>query len=190
MDKAEEIDDRALIGRCQQGDKASFGQLVEKYMKRAYFTALGLVGDHEVALDLSQDAFVRAYRSIHKFDADRNFFTWYYQILRNLCFNYWRDHARHARPFSEIGNGEIESIIDLAQDSEKLAEQNEMKVALWRAMNELRPHEREIIVLKDFQELSYQQIAEALNCPIGTVMSRLFTARKALKQKLEHFFDD
>ncbi|MDZ7335742.1 MAG: sigma-70 family RNA polymerase sigma factor [candidate division KSB1 bacterium] len=190
MNKAEENEDHALIELCQRGDKASFGKLVEKYMQRAYFTALGLIGDHEIALDLSQDAFVRAYRSIHKFVPEQNFFTWYYQILRNLCFNYWRDHARHARSFSEIGALDIETIVDTDQNSEKLAEQNEMKQALWQAMNELKPHEREIIVLKDFQELTYQQIAEALNCPIGTVMSRLFTARKALKQKLERFFND
>ncbi len=186
----EENDDRALIRRCQQGDTASFGRLVEKYMKRAYFTALGLVGNHEAALDLSQEAFVRAYRSIGTFAADRHFFTWYYQILRNLCFNYWRDHKRHACPFSEIGDIDLEAIIDAGQSSETLAEQNEMRQAVWQAMDELKPHEREIIILKDFQDLSYQQIAETLNCPIGTVMSRLFTARKALKQKLERFFND
>jgi len=131
---ADENDDHALILRCQRGDKASFGRLVEKYMKRAYFTALGLVGAHEVALDLSQDAFVRTYRSINKFDADRNFFTWYYQILRNLCFNYWRDSARHALPFSTIADKQIDSIIDSSQDSARQVEQNEMKDAIWKAM--------------------------------------------------------
>jgi RNA polymerase sigma-70 factor (ECF subfamily) len=190
MTKDDEIDERAIILRCQNGDKQSYGCLVEKYMKRAYFTALGLVGVHDGALDLSQEAFVRACRSINKLDADRKFFTWYYQILRNLCFNYLRDSARHARPFSAIGDSQIDAIIDSSQDSSWQAEQNEMKEAVWKAINELKPHEREIIILKDFQEMSYNEIAESMACPLGTVMSRLFTARHALKQKLESYFND
>ncbi len=190
MTNDDEIDERSIIIRCQTGDKQCYGHLVEKYMKRAYFTALGLVGSHEVALDLSQDAFVRAYRSINKLDTDRKFFTWYYQILRNLSFNYLRDRARHARPFSEVGDHQIETIIDSSQDSSLQVEQNEIKQALWKALDALKPHEREIIILKDFQEMSYKEIAESLDCPIGTVMSRLFTARKALKSQLENFFND
>ena len=190
MTKDDEIDERSIILRCQKGDKQIYGRLVEKYMKRAYFTALGLVGIHDGALDLSQDAFVRAYRSINKLDANRKFFTWYYQILRNLCFNYLRDNARHARPFSEIGDNQVDAIIDSSQDSSLEVEQNEMKEALWKAMDTLKPHEREIIMLKDFQEMSYKEIAESLDCPIGTVMSRLFTARQALKSKLESYFND
>jgi len=190
MKTEDEIDERSIILRCQKGDKQSYGRLVEKYMKRAYFTALGLVGVHEGALDLSQDAFVRAYRSINKLDADRKFFTWYYQILRNLCFNYLRDIARHARPFSDIGDNQVDNIIDSSQDSSLQVEQNELKEAIWNAMDTLKPHEREIIMLKDFQEMSYKEIAESMDCPIGTVMSRLFTARKALKNKLESYFND
>lgn len=190
MTQEDEIDERAIILRCQNGDKQSYGFLVEKYMKRAYFTALGLVGVHEGALDLSQDAFVRAYRSISRLDADRKFFTWYYQILRNLCFNYLRNSARHARPFSQVGENEIDNIIDSSPDSSSQVEQQEMKDAVWKAMDELKPHDREIIILKDFQELSYKEIAESMACPIGTVMSRLFTARQALKSKLESYFND
>ena len=190
MKAEDEIDERSIILRCQKGDKQIYGFLVKKYMKRAYFIALGLVGIHECALDLSQDAFVRAYRSINKLDANRKFFTWYYQILRNLCFNYLRDTARHARSFSDIGENQINDIIDSSQDSSLQIEQNELKEAVWNAMNSLKAHEREIIILKDFQEMSYKEIAESLNCPIGTVMSRLFTARQALKNKLESFFND
>lgn len=190
MTKEDEIDERSIILRCQNGDKQSYGRLVEKYMKRAYFTALGLVGVHEGALDLSQDAFVRAYRSINRLDANRKFFTWYYQILRNLCFNYLRDTARRARPFSQVGENQIDNIVDSSQDSSLQVEQQELKEAVWNAMDELKPHEREIIILKDFQEMSYKEIAESMDCPIGTVMSRLFTARQALKNKLESYFND
>jgi RNA polymerase sigma-70 factor (ECF subfamily) len=188
MEQDRELDEHAVILKCQNGDKQAYGMLVKKYMKRAYFTALGLSGSHEGALDLSQEAFVRAYRSISKLDAERKFFTCYYQILRNLCLNYLRDRGRHARPFSEIGETQLNGLIDESQDATTQIEQGEMREALWKAIDTLKPQEREIIILKDFQEMSYKEIAESLACPIGTVMSRLYSARRALKTKLERYF--
>jgi len=188
--KEDEIDERSLVLRCQSGDKHAFGELVRFYMKRAYFTALGLVGSHDSALDLSQEAFVRAYRSIRKLDADRKFFTWYYQILRNLCFNFIRNSARHAKSFSEIGDYQLQHLVDDTPNAAVIAESNEKKEIVWKAMNRLKPMDREIIILKDFQELSYKEIGEVLSCPAGTVMSRLYHARQALKSKLERYFDE
>ena len=176
--------ERDAIIKCQNGDRQAFGYLVKKYMQRAYYIALGFIGSHESANDLSQEAFLRAYRAIKRFDPDKRFFTWYYQILRNLCFNFNRDKARHARPFSEIEENQIARIPD-AIDTEKVVERNETRKLVWEALNELKPKDREIIVLKDFQDLSYKEIAEMLSVPIGTVMSRLYYARAALKAKLE-----
>lgn len=181
------IDDRAVILQCQRGDKQAFGLLVNKYMKRGYFCALGFVKTHEVALDLSQEAFVRAFKAIKKFDTKRNFFTWYYQVLRNLCLNSLRDRARKARPFSEVGRSLLETVPDSRKDALQELQQEELKEQVWRALDSIKPHEKEIIILKDFQECSYKEIAELLNCPIGTVMSRLYSARKALKTKLEGY---
>ena len=180
--------DTQAIALCQQGDRQAYGFLVERYKERAYYSALGIVGSHDAALDISQDAFVRAYRAIKRFDTGKQFFTWYYQILRNLCLNFVRDKKRHARSFSEIDDHKIKSISDDSQDAAYRVEQNELKQALWNAMDDLKPHEREIIVLKDFQDSSYKEIADILDIPIGTVMSRLFNARKALKAKLERFY--
>jgi len=180
----EDIDEKSVILRCQNGDKQAYGVLVKKYMKQAYFTALGLVGSHDNALDLSQEAFVKAFRSLDKFDANKKFYTWYYRILRNLCFNYLRDKARHARTFSEMGAGIFE-ILDKTQDVSQELEREEVKRAVWKGLAMLKEYEREIIILKDFQEMSYKKIAEILDRPIGTVMSRLYNARKALKVKLE-----
>lgn len=180
-------EEREAILQCQKGNKQAYGYLVKKYMKRAYFIALGFVGSHENALDLSQEAFVRAFRAIGRMDVNRKFFTWYYQILRNLCFNFLRDRARHARPFAEISDMELRTIPDKTENAEEILERKEIQEAVWKALDELRPHEREIILLKDFQDLSYKEIAEVLNCPIGTVMSRLFNARKALKTKLKRY---
>ena len=83
--------DRELILRARSGERAAFGELVQRYMRRAYYAALGLVGSHEDALDLSQEAFARAYRARERIDPDRQFYTWLYQILRRLCFNHVRD---------------------------------------------------------------------------------------------------
>jgi len=185
-----EFDERALILDCQHGDKSAFGFLAKKYLQRAYHIALGLTGTHESALDLSQEAFVRAYRNIQQLDPQRKFFTWFYQILRNLCFNYLRDQQRHATAFSEIGEEVLETLSDQDADSAVNLEQAEMQELVWKALNSLKPQDREIIILKDFQELSYKEIAEYLDCPGGTVMSRLYHARKALKIKLEGYYHE
>jgi RNA polymerase sigma-70 factor (ECF subfamily) len=184
--------DERLVTRCQAGDIQAFGILVEKHKQRVYYTALGLLGSHEDALDVSQEAFVRAYRSIAKFQSRRSsFFTWYYQILRNLCFNFVRDRAKHARAFSEIDarRQPLAEIVDAGGDPSVIAERNELKAAVWRAINALKTHDREIIILRDFQDLSYTEIAETLNCPLGTVMSRLFGARRQLKEKLAGYLE-
>ncbi len=182
--------DSWLISRCQAGEVQAFGVLVEKYKQRAYYTALGLVGAHEDALDISQEAFVRAYRSVAKFQPGKSgFFTWYYKILRNLCANFLRDRAKRARPFSEIDESKksLSEIPDENYDPTVIAERNELKDAVWRAISSLNGPEREIITLRDFQEMSYKEIAAALDCPIGTVMSRLFNAREHLRKKLNGY---
>jgi len=131
---------------------------------------------------------LRAFRAIKRFESGKKFFTWYYQILRNLCLNFIRDKKRHARSFSEIDDYEINKLTDDTGDASVLAEQNELKQALWQAMDEIKPKEREIIMLKEFQDLSYKEIAEILDIPIGTVMSRLYNARQALKAKIERTY--
>ena len=119
---------------------------------------------------------------------NRRFYTWYYQILRNLCFNFIRDKKKRARSFTEIGDDQVMHFSDPGQDPETLMVLNERRQAVWDALNEVQVNQREIILLKDFQNLSYQEIADLLECPVGTVMSRLYNARKALKEKLEKFF--
>jgi len=190
MNHIESKKESELICKSQAGDKSAYGQLVQKYMQRAYYCALGLVSSHDAALDLSQEAFVRAYRAIRKVDPERQFFTWYYQILRNLCLNYLRDKSRHARPFSEIDENAVWNISDHSMNAEERLEAKELCQEVWKAINQLTPLEREVIVLKDFQELSYKEIADVLGCPIGTVMSRLYNARKALKRRMEVYVYD
>jgi len=98
------VEDGVLIRRAQGGDAAAFGRLVERYMRRAYFAALSLVGTREDALDLSQEAFVRAFRARRTIDPERPFYAWLYQILRRLCFNFLRDRRNRRRQLESAGN--------------------------------------------------------------------------------------
>lgn len=179
-----------IIQKARRGDRQAFGIIVQKYMKHAYYIALGLVGSEAAAMDLSQEAFVRAFYALKKFDPDKKFFTWYYQILKNLSFNYLRDDHRHAASFSEIGETTVNQLVDGSDDLSQQVEQNELKEVLWKGINALKPSDREIIILKDFQEMSYKEIAEFLKCPVGTVMSRLYNARKALKEFMEGYYHE
>ncbi len=181
----DDFDDQTLIQLVQDGNQQAFGVLVKRYMQRAYFVALGLVGCHDDALDLSQDAFVRCYRAIKRFDKNREFFTWFYQILRNLCFNFLRDRKPRVYRFTEIPEEEIiliQADADLQPDI--IFEKQEQSRELWSAIQALPEPEKEVIILREFQNMSYQEIASVLSCPVGTVMSRLYYARKCLAQVL------
>ena len=184
---AVELDDQELIERAQKGNTWAFGRLVERYMQRGYFVALGFVGAPEDARDLSQEAFVRAFRNIRRFEKGRRFFTWYYQILRNLCFNFLKRRKRRQNYlFSEMPE---EEILDFAAGGdtspEKNFEQKELQEKLWQAIHGLSVQDREVIILKEFQDLSYKEMAEVLQCPVGTVMSRLYHARRHLAEKMK-----
>jgi RNA polymerase sigma-70 factor (ECF subfamily) len=179
-------DEQAMVQRWCKGDVKAFEFLVHKYMRRAYFIALGMVGQHEDALDLSQEAFVRVHRHRRTFDPTRRFFPWLYQVLKNLCFTYLKERKNNCSvPLEELTeeNGEQEESRYVNPDC--IAERNDVRDAVWKAISALKPQEREIIILRHFQELSYREISELLSCSQGTVMSRLYYARKALRRKLE-----
>jgi RNA polymerase sigma-70 factor (ECF subfamily) len=172
--------------RARGGDREAFGRLVELHMRRAYGAALGLVGSSADALDLSQEAFVKAFRSIARFQPGAPFFPWYYSILRNLCFNHLRDRGRRARLLREAADGgERPAAVGFQPGPDVLAERSEQREAVWTAIGGLREEEREVLVLREFEGLSYKEIAGLAGCPVGTVMSRLFAARKNLKAALE-----
>jgi RNA polymerase sigma-70 factor (ECF subfamily) len=160
--------------------KECFELLVKQDMKRAYFTALGFVGSHDAALDLSQEAFIRAYKSFSKFDKNKKFFTWYYKILKNLCLNFIRDKKRRKEShFIELDSKEL-----ISESLSEKIETEELITIMEGMIAELEFEEREVIILREFEGCSYKEISELLNIPIGSVMSKLFYARKKLAEKL------
>lgn len=161
--------------------KTEFEILVKANMKRAYFTALGILGSHDEAMEISQEAFIRAYKHFDKFDRDKKFFTWYYKILKNLCLNLIRNEKRRKKEnFLEYENAYL-----ISEDTVVEFEKNEVLQRVQEAMLKLNFEDREILILKVFEDLSYKEIAEVLNIPVGSVMSRLFYARKKLADKLK-----
>ena len=178
-------DDIALVEHFRRGSKDAFEQIVKRYMKQSYFIALGLVGNHDDALDLSQEAFYRAYTHIDLLNSNRKFYPWFYQILRNLCFSHLRrNRVRQTVSLSDNQSRTGNSPTTDGFSPELVSERNENKEAVWRAIGQLSQKHREIIVLRHFQQLSYEGIAQYLNCTKGTVMSRLYHARQKLRELL------
>lgn len=186
QDSDGELRERVLVAKAREGDASAFGELVSRYMRRGYNVALGLVGSHDDALDLSQEAFVRAFRARRKLDPDRPFFPWLYQIIRRLCFNFLRDRSSRRRKLEAAGEWLVaEGGARVARSNpEREAERAELREMLAAAIGRLPDAQREALVLKEFEGLRYREIAELLDVPIGTVMSRLYAARKSLADSL------
>ncbi len=165
-----------IIASIRSGDKQAYREIVEKYMRRAYCIALGLVGDPDAAMDVSQMAFIKAYKNLKRFDLERPFFPWFYRILRNLSL----DHIRRAKRMHEIPLEDAKILSDESED-------RDLKEALWKAIEDLPTEQREIIVLRYFEGLSYKEIAETVGKPIGTVMSSLHYSKRKLKDRLGEF---
>jgi len=182
-----ETDEPELMKLASGGDSRAFATLVERYMRRAYYVALGLTGSHEDALDLSQEAFARAFRARHRLDPTGSFYAWLYQILRRLCFNFNRDRRSRRTKLSEARPWLLaRASAEAAEHGPEATVAREETIHRVRAaIEELPDREREILVLREFEGLSYRDIAELLGIPIGTVMSRLYTARRHLARVIE-----
>lgn len=161
-------------------DKNLFTALVKENMKRAYFSALAILGNHDDAMELSQLAFLRAYKNFSTYDPERKFFTWYYKILRNLCLNYIRD-KKNKKENSFVENLEYQYEVSIQSEYE----QNEIIEKIKEALKDLSDSDREMLMLKEFENYSYKEIAEMLEIPIGSVMSKLHYARKKLAEKIK-----
>ncbi|MBM7624075.1 RNA polymerase sigma factor [Sporohalobacter salinus] len=183
MDK----EDETLIENCKQGNDKAFSLLIEKYKQDCLNIAYQLIGDRQLAEDIAQEAFIRVYKSIGDFRGDSAFFTWLYQIVLNLC----RDHFRRQSEENlfSLENSALENILrkeipDFDDAPENYIEKQELQRMIKESLTELSFKHRQVIVLRDLQGLTYQKIAETLKIPLGTVKSRLNTARNRLQQSL------
>jgi RNA polymerase sigma-70 factor (ECF subfamily) len=182
-----EIDDPELIRRCQAGEVAAFEPLVEKYRQRVWRLAYQILRDREEAWDVAQEAFVRAFQSLSSFRGQSAFYTWLFRITVNVATDRHRARGARTRAFGPEAVTEEEwerTASDSEASPEQLALEAERRRQIEDALNALPVKARTIIMLSDIEGLSYREIAEVLNCPIGTVMSRLHNARKRLRAAL------
>ncbi len=177
-----------LIREAKNGSQSAFGKLVTHYYDMVYAIAYGVLNHSEAARDTAQEVFLKAFREIRNFEGKSKFKTWLYRIAVNAAI----DEGRKKRPLQSLDQGDDPedetkpaiTPVDHTPGPRDRAFQSELREILNRALEELSPDHRAVLVLREFQGLSYEEIAEALQIEIGTVMSRLFYARKKLAEIL------
>jgi RNA polymerase sigma-70 factor (ECF subfamily) len=184
--------DRALIAKAQAGDKAAFRALVERHQRRAFAVALALVRDESDARELVQDAFLRVHKNLNGFEGGSSFFTWLYRIITNLSIDLMRkpgrqtvelDEARLDSEDSVEYDGSLLSRLDGA-DPAGVIRRREIAASLQAALDALPSYHRAVIVLREIEGMSYEEMATAMGVSKGTIMSRLFHARQKLQKAL------
>lgn len=182
--------DTALVEDCQNGNPAAFDELVRRYKDRVYNVVYRFLGNHEDAQDVAQETFLKAYLGIRQFEGRSRVYTWLYSIAGNLARNRIRDGGRRGRNKTvsidaERPDGRQRDFASGANTPEEAARARELDKVLQDALNELPEHYRLVFVLRTFEKLSYDEIADAAGCPTGTVKSRLNHARKQLHERLK-----
>jgi RNA polymerase sigma-70 factor (ECF subfamily) len=185
--------DQELVQRVQQGDKSAFDLLVIKYQHKIVHLVNRYVKDPSEAQDVAQDTFIKAYRALGDFRGDSAFYTWLYRIAINTAKNYLLSRSRRHFDY-EIDVQDAEQVENAPQlkniETPENLLMNEQIVAVIKSAIERLPEEMRIaITLREFEGMSYEEIAEAMDCPIGTVRSRIFRAREAIDQKLNPLLD-
>jgi RNA polymerase sigma-70 factor (ECF subfamily) len=182
--------DRGLVERAQKGDRDAFRQLVERHQRRAFAIAIGLVRDENDAREIVQEAFLRVFRSLDKFQGGSSFFTWLYRIVTNLAIDLMRKPAR--REAELYDNPSVAEDADAfpfvsrmdGADPMDVVRRREIAERIGEALDALPPYHRSVILMREIEGMSYQEMAEAMQVSKGTIMSRLFHARQKLQRAL------
>ena len=193
---AGEPDDVELVKRCQAGDSSAFNSLVTRYRSKVFTMVYGMVQNEQDAWDLAQEGFLKAWKSIHRFKGESSFYTWLYRIMTNVTIDSLRRRGIHgeaefddriAAVDVEPGSRTTPSSVPLPH---KKVEHREIRDRIDEAIAKLSPEHRAVIVMKEIEDLQYNEIAEILSCSLGTVMSRLFYARKKLQSLLRDLYEN
>jgi RNA polymerase sigma-70 factor (ECF subfamily) len=182
--EAEAGDAPRFLDRLRAGDAPAFEELVMTYQHRVFGVALRMLGNRAEAEDVAQEAFVRAHRALGEFRGDAKLSTWLYAITSRLCLNRL---ASGERRMTRQGEDALLRLSDAGPRPDAAQERRELETALGRAIAELPEDRRIVVVLRDLEGLSYEEIAQVLELELGTVRSRLHRARAELKEKLERF---
>jgi RNA polymerase sigma-70 factor, ECF subfamily len=186
--------DQQLVGRAQHGDKRAFELLVVKYQRKLVRLLSRFIRDASDVEDVTQEAFIKAYRALPTFRGDSAFYTWLYRIGVNTAKNYLVANGRRTPTMTEIdaegseGSEETESFKDLNTPESELASR-QIAESVNQTLQQLPEELRTAITLREIEGLSYEEIAQIMNCPIGTVRSRIFRAREAIAQQLRPHLD-
>ena len=177
-------EDAALVRLAQEGDTTAFEELVARYRDKIYARAYSMMRNEEEAIDLSQEAWVKAWQRLAQFQGDSSFSTWMTRIVINLCLDQLRKQKRHRTESieemnEESGGVERQMPVVNPNPTEGL-ERAELRERIDKALQQLSHEHRTVLILHEFEEMEYKQIAKEMNCSIGTVMSRLFYARRRL----------
>ncbi len=192
-----DVSDLELVKQCQAGRTEAFDELVSRHRTRVFAMIYNMVHNEQDAWDLAQDSFVKAWKSIKRFRGQASFFTWLYRIVMNVTIDWLRKKQIKSggAEFSDvIQTGEIDPAARTVPKSDPLPhrqmEQQEIRARIDNAIAQLSPEHRAVILMKETQDMQYHEIAETLGCSIGTVMSRLFYARKKLQNLLRDVYEN
>ncbi len=183
------IDDLDLVSAARRGDRDAFRTLFERYHRRAYALAFGVVRHPDDAMDVVQDAFIKAHKYLDKFEGNSSFYTWLYRIVMNLAIDHLRKHRR-VRPV-ELDDQALENVGDdallprlLGGNPGRALLDKEIRARIDAALSELSDNHRAVLIMRELEGLSYEEMAQAMGCSKGTIMSRLFHARKNMQRQL------
>ncbi len=180
--------DAELVERVQRGDKRAFDILVVKYQSKILSIVSRFISDNAEINDVAQDAFIKAYRALPNFRGESAFYTWLYRIAINTAKNYLTARGRRP-PASDIDSQDAESYgvgVALRENAspEKLMMRDQLKEVIFKTIEDLPDDLKTAITLREIEGLSYEEIAESMDCPVGTVRSRIFRAREAIDDKM------
>ena len=191
----EPVDDHELVAAARRGDRDAFRTLFERYHRRAYALAFGVVRHQDDVFDIVQDAFIKAHKYLDKFEGNSSFYTWLYRIVMNLAIDHLRKHRR-VKPveldeshFDEAAGDDSLLPKILGGNPGRALMDKQIRGRIDQALGELSDNHRAVLIMRELEGMSYEEMAQAMGCSKGTIMSRLFHARKNMQRQLLDLVD-